>query len=88
MRLLKCYRKKSKHTKEIDAFLDQIFEEKKRKKQEIVDAGNVFDLKYEFKSIDEAKVYKLEEKLIEFNKNSKIEEKEKLFPIRSKYDLA
>lgn len=50
---------------------------KRKRKQEIVDAGNVFALKYEFKSIDEAKVYNLEEKLIEFNKKSKDRRKRK-----------
>lgn len=49
---------------------------------------NVFALKYEFKSLDEARKY-LEEKLIEINKDSKIEkEKEKLIPLRPKYELA
>ncbi|MCD0065280.1 IS21 family transposase, partial [Streptococcus agalactiae] len=49
---------------------------------------SVFALKYEFKSLDEAKEY-LEEKLIEINKNSKIEEeKKKLLILRPKYELA
>lgn len=49
---------------------------------------NVFALKYEFKSIEEAEEY-LQERLKELNKNSSIEEeKERLLKLRPTYELS